>query len=276
MNRRAWLSLRFMLAFFALPFCSHAADSLSVGVVPQFDARHITRVWQPILEEISRLSGIALELQTSSSIPEFEQQFASGAYDFAYMNPYHAILAHQKQGYEPVVRDAGRSLHGIIVVRKDSALTSVEQLDGETVAFPAPNALGASLIPRAEFASKFGIDINENYVKSHSSVYLNVLLGKAAAGGGVQKTLSQQPEEVRAQLRVLYETIGVAPHPLTAHNRVDTHTRDRIREAFLKLGRTDAGKDLLKKIPMKTIGIASIEDYESLRKMDLEAFYVGN
>ena len=276
MNRRAWLSLRFMLAFFALPFYSHAADSLSVGVVPQFDARHTTRVWQPILEEISRLSGIALELQTSSSIPEFEQQFASGAYDFAYMNPYHAILAHQKQGYEPVVRDAGRSLHGIIVVRKDSALTSVEQLDGETVAFPAPNALGASLIPRAEFASKFGIDINENYVKSHSSVYLNVLLGKAAAGGGVQKTLSQQPEEVRAQLRVLYKTIGVAPHPLTAHNRVDTHTRDRIREAFLKLGRTDAGKDLLKKIPMKTIGIASIEDYESLRKMDLEAFYVGN
>jgi phosphonate transport system substrate-binding protein len=274
MNRRAWLSLRFMLAFFALPFYSHAADSLSVGVVPQFDARHITRIWQPILEEISRLSGIALELKTSSSIPEFEQQFASGTYDFAYMNPYHAVLAHQKQGYEPVVRDTGRSLHGIIVVRKDSALTSVKQLDGQTVAFPAPNALGASLIPRAEFASKFDINIKEIYVKSHSSVYLNVLLGKAAAGGGVQKTLSQQPEEIREQLQVLYKTKGVAPHPLSVHERVDQNTVDRVTEAFLELGSTDTGKNLLKQIPIKSIGAASMEDYKSLRKMGLEAFYV--
>ena len=275
MNRFAWRAMRFMLAILALPFCSQAADSYSVGVVPQFDARHITRVWQPILEEVSRLSGVTLELKTSSSIPEFEQQFASGAYDFAYMNPYHAILAHQKQGYEPVLRDTGRSLHGIIVVRKDSEFTSVSQLDGKTVAFPAPNALGASLIPRAEFANKFGIDIDEIYVKSHSSVYLNVLLGKAAAGGGVQKTLSQQPEDIREQLRVLYKTIGVAPHPLTVHTRVSKHTLDAVREAFLNLGSTDNGKSLLKKVPIKSIGIASMADYEPLRKMGLNAFYVA-
>lgn len=90
-------------------------------------------------------------------------------------------------------RDNGHSLVGIIVVKKDSPVQSASELDGKTVAFPSPNALGATLLPRAEFDREFNIKVNELYVKSHSSVYLNVLLGKTAAGGGVQKTLSLQP-----------------------------------------------------------------------------------
>jgi phosphonate transport system substrate-binding protein len=61
------------------------------------------------------------------------------------MNPYHAIRANKKHGYAPLVRDVGRSLFGIIVVKKDSPIETVSELDGEIVAFPAPNALGAAL-----------------------------------------------------------------------------------------------------------------------------------
>jgi len=163
---------------------------------------------------------------------------------------------------------------GIIVVKKDSDITSVEELDGKVVAFPAPNSLGASLIPRAEFVKKFNIKIDETYVKSHSSVYLNVLLGKAAAGGGVQKTLSQQPEEVRNQLRILYKTTGVPPHPITVHPRVGKAAEGRVREAFIELGSAGEGRNLLKKIPIKSIGAASMDDYVPIQEMGLKEFYV--
>jgi len=257
-----------------LPGLANTETIYSVGVVPQFEARRITEIWQPILAEISQLSGVKLELKASPNIPAFEQQFTAGEFDFAYMNPYHAIIANKKPGYTPLLRDNGRSLSGIIVVKKDSPIQSVSELDGKTVAFPAPNALGAALLPRAEFDRKFKIKINELYVKSHSSVYLNVLLGKAAAGGGVKKTLSQQAEEIRDQLRVLYQTTKVPSHPLTVHPRVDAAIQDKIKAAFLQLGDTEKGQALLKAIPMKQIGPASIDDYAPLREMGLDQYYV--
>ncbi len=247
----------------------------SVGVVPQFEARRIATIWQPILDEVSQRSGVKLQLKASPNIPRFEEQFAAGEFDFAYMNPYHAIQANKIQGYTPLLRDNGRNLFGIIVVKKDSPIMSVEELDGKTVAFPAPNALGAALLPRAEFNRKFNIKVKELYVKSHSSVYLNVLLGKADAGGGVQKTLSQQPENIRQQLRILYKTSIVPPHPFTAHPRIDKSIQEKVAAAFLELGNSKKGKALLKKIPMKKIGTASIEDYEPVKKMELDKYYVG-
>lgn len=252
------------------------ADNIySVGVVPQFEARRTAQIWQPILDEVSQQSGVQLELKASPNIPLFEKEFAAGEFDFAYMNPYHAIIANKKQGYTPLLRDNGRSLFGIIVVKKDDPIQSVSELDGKTVAFPAPNALGAALLPRAEFDRNFHIKIDELYVKSHSSVYLNVLLGKAAAGGGVQKTLSQQPENIRDQLRILYKTTKVPPHPLSAHPRVDNAVQEKVRAAFLQLGNTEKGKNLLKKIPIKKMGSASMDDYDPLRKMGLDKYYVG-
>jgi phosphonate transport system substrate-binding protein len=251
-----------------------AENVYSVGVVPQFETRKIVEIWQPILDEVSQRSGVKLELKTSSSIPVFESQLTNGEYDFAYMNPYHALRANKKHGYKPLVRDVGRSLFGIIVVKKDNPIQSVSELDGKAVAFPAPNALGAALMPRAEFARKYNIKVDEVYVKSHSSVYLNVLLGKAAAGGGVQKTLSQQPENVKNQLRILHKTVKVNPHPLAVHPRIYETIQNKVKAAFIGLGDSEKGKNLLKKIPMKKVGAASISDYGSLNEMGLDEFYV--
>lgn len=258
---------------------SHANETTedqtyTFGVVPQFSSERISRTWEPILELLEKETGIQFELNGSLDIPAFERNFTKGAFDFAYMNPYHAIVAHESEGYEPIIRDVGRSLYGIIVVKKDSSFSSVLDLDGKKVAFPAPNALGAALIPRAEFSRKYKIDIEEMYVSSHSSVYLNVALGLAAAGGGVQKTLSQQPEHITSQLKIINKTQEVPPHPVTAHKRVPDEVKRKVQEAFLKIAETDTGAKLLKKIPIKTAGESSIEDYQLLTDMNLEEFYV--
>ena len=107
------------------------------GIVPQFDAQRIYETWQPILNEIEKMTGLKFKLTGSLTIPAFETQFMVGEFDFAYMNPYHALKAAEAQRYIPQVRDVGRSLHGIIVVPKNSPITSVQELEGKTVAFPA-------------------------------------------------------------------------------------------------------------------------------------------
>ncbi len=46
-----------------LPGLANTETIYSVGVVPQFEARRITEIWQPILAEVSQLSGVKLELK---------------------------------------------------------------------------------------------------------------------------------------------------------------------------------------------------------------------
>jgi phosphonate transport system substrate-binding protein len=191
------------------PAAGRAQDkpTFNVGVVPQFEARKLADIWLPILDELERRTGYHFDMEGSARIPVFEKSFEAGEFDFAYMNPYHCLVAMETQGYVPLVKDGSRKLFGVLVVRKDSPFEKVEDLAGRTIAFPAPNALGASLLMRAELARKVGIGFEAVYAQTHTSSYLNVVLGEADAAGGVMSTLQKQDPEIRDQLRVIYETV---------------------------------------------------------------------
>ena len=265
-----------VLTTFTLAIYAETAEKVyTIGVVPQFEARKLHEIWRPILDLLEKETGYKFKIRGSSSIPKFEQEFAQGKFDFAYMNPYHLIIANDSADYIPLVRDHGRKLYGVLVVKKDSGITSPAQLNGKTLVFPAPNALGASLQMRQELHDKFGIEFKTNYVKTHDSVYLNVLLGEASAGGGVQKTLNEQKKQYKDMLRVIYQTQKVAPHPLAVLPDVPAEIRERVRDALLEIGQSKEGQELLSKIPMKKIGPASMQDYLPLKDMGLKRFYVG-
>jgi phosphonate transport system substrate-binding protein len=246
----------------------------SFGAVPQFEQRKLYRIWRPIIDELERRTGLAFHLKGSAKIPEFENKFMAGAFDFAYMNPYHVLLAHDSQRYRPLVRDGSRKLQGILVVHRDSPVTDIRELEGKEADFPAPNALGASLLMRAELARLHGINVIPRYVQTHSSVYLHVATGMAAAGGGVASTLAAQQPEVRDKLRIIYRTRTMSPHPVAAHPRVPEAHRKLVRQALLDMAQTAEGAALLAKIPMRQPRAATLSDYVELGLWGLDAFYV--
>ncbi len=253
---------------------ARAAQTFSVAVVPQFPPEQIFRAWTPVLNEVSRLTGLHLKLKTYASIPEFETAFLNGEPDFAYMNPYHAVMARKAAGYTPILRDDASRLTGILVVRKDSPITRVDQLNGATLAFPAPNAFGASLYLRALLTEEQNIHFKPEYVTTHSNVFRNVIIGRVQAGGAVRQTLEHETPELQAQLRVLYETPSTYPHPVTAHPRVPTQAREALLQAFLKLGANPAFAEQLKAIQISTPAKADFKDYAPLEKLGLERFAV--
>lgn len=260
-------------AFSPTAHADNGAAPLTVGVVPQFNARRIHGNWQPILDQLTLSTGIKLQLSGSPSIPDFEKRMQRGEFDLVYLNPYHQVIANRTQGYTPILKDVSKQLFGILVVPKEGPIQRVEELNGKVIAFPAPNALGASLMMRADLLNKFHLDITPRYVKTHTSVYLNTALGQTSAGGGVMRTFNEQPPEVRDQLRILYETARVAPHPISVHPRVPTEIAAKLKDALLAMGDTEDGRELLAGIPIHRIGLASQADYQPLAKMGLEAVY---
>jgi ABC-type phosphate/phosphonate transport system substrate-binding protein len=246
-----------------------------VGVVPQFEALRTFAIWQPILKELEKASGVKLKLQGSPSITDFEKKLMMGEFDFAYMNPYHMINAYQRLGYRPLLKDHSKQLQGILVVRKDASVNDIKQLNNKKIAFPDPNALGASLLIRVELKNNHNINFKPVYVGNHDSVYLNIIYKNVTAGGGVLKTLNHQKKAIREQLRVLYHTHKVASHPIGVHPRVDNSVAQRVQQAMLNLSQTEHGIKLLEKIPIKKMGSATIDEYMPLKDMDLEAFRVN-
>lgn len=249
------------------------AHVLKVGIVPQYETHKLHAIWQPILDFLKTETGLTFKLVGSATIPKFEKQLDNAEFDLSYMNPYHLVLANQRNGYIPILKDKAKQLKGILVANKEGKIKSPKDLDGKTIAFPAPNALGASLQMRQELKDLFNIDFTPVYVKTHDSVYYNVVLGQAAAGGGVQKTLNQQPEKIKNRLQVIHTTTPVSSHPIAVHPRVKEDVKNAIVNAIIKLSNTNEGQKLLSKIPIKKIGTTTLDDYSSLNAMHLERFY---
>ena len=134
------------LLFLLLGLSVTQAVELTLAVVPQFPPIETYKRWAPVVEMISTKTGIKIDLRTYASIPEFERAILAGEPDLVFMNPYHQVMV--KRDYIPILRDS-TPLEGILVVRKDSPYQSVKDLDGKTIAFPAPNAYAAALYMRS-------------------------------------------------------------------------------------------------------------------------------
>lgn len=252
----------------------NATKVYSFDVVPQLTAAKIYTTWSPLLQRVGEEAGLCFELRVSPTIPEFEQKLLKGEPEFVFLNPYHAVLAYQKKKYQPLLADSADLLTGILVVRADSPIKSLDELKGKTVSLPAPNAFAASLLIRAELAKR-KIDVQPVFVKTHSNVYRSVIGKDAVAGGGVNNTLDNEAPEVRQQLRVLFETPAYTPHPIVTHPSVPAAVRERFLQAMLKLTQDDAGRKLLDGINLqKPQAVTYAKHYKPLEKLQLEKFLV--
>ncbi len=271
--RIAWvhmLSVAAMSVGLWLPaYAQNVQHALTLGIVPQQSASRLAEDWGPLLSELSRRSGVPLEFRTAPSIPAFEERLAKGAYDLAYMNPYHYVVFHKASGYQAFAKEQERRLKGILVVRKSSSYQRPADLAGKTVVFPAPAAFAASILPQAEFG-RLKVAIDAKFVASHDSVYRAVASGLQEAGGGIQRTLESSPPEVRDALRVLTETPAYTPHAFAAHPRVPVDSVAKVLAAMVSLSSDEAGRKLLSPLAFKGVTGAQDKEWNDIRALDID------
>ncbi|MGB1239557.1 MAG: phosphate/phosphite/phosphonate ABC transporter substrate-binding protein, partial [Pseudomonadales bacterium] len=243
-------------------------QNLTLGIVPQQSAKVLAQRWTPISQYLSEQTGFHISFKTAKDIPTFERRLLAGEYDLAYMNPYHYTVFSQRPGYLPLARERDKRIKGIVVVKRDSDITDISQLRAQTLAFPAPAAFAASVIPRAKMRDD-ALDITPKYVSSHDSVYLGVAKGFFPAGGGVKRTFNNAPAAVRDQLRILWTTPGYTPHALAAHPRVDEAARAKVLAALLGMHNSERGRALLQSVKFKQLSAAQDSDWDDVRQLNI-------
>ncbi|KKD58863.1 phosphate ABC transporter substrate-binding protein [Grimontia sp. AD028] len=244
------------------------SQPLVFGIVPQQSSAKLIRSWSPVMKEISELSGLKIRFATAPNIPEFEKRLAEGKYDIAYMNPYHFTVFNQSPGYKAIAHAKDKRIKGILVVRKTSGVTSLEDLDGKRLAFPAPAAFAATLLTQATLKNK-GIVFEPHYVGSHDSSYLGVADGLFDAGGGIVRTLGGAPPNAKDNLKVLHTTNGFTPHAIASHPSLSDDQHRRLQEAFVTLGSTPDGRKALEKLNIKGFQSAVDNDWNDVRALNI-------
>lgn len=270
--RRARLAGLLWAVVTATPLAAEP-PALTLAVVPRSPPAVTHRQWAPLVERLAADSGLPLRLRVYAGFPAFEADLRRGAPDLAFLNPYQQLIAHAAQGYVPLVRSGARPLTGVLVVRHDSPVRTLDDLNDRDIAFPHPTAFAASLYMRALLEDKEKIRFRASYLSTHANVYRHVILGRVAAGGGVNQTLEREPPETQRALRVIYVTPPVPPHPLSAHPRLPAAEREALVRAILALGQRDDGRALLQRVDLaEPLRADHRRDYEPLERLRLERY----
>lgn len=271
---------RFMLTFFSMSILllsfsvqaqqkNESQPTISFGIVPQQSARVLAKKWIPIFNYLEKKTGYKIVFKTTKTIPEFEKNVMSKSYDFAYMNPYHYTVFHEKPGYRALLKQGSKQIIGIVVVQKDSPIQSLEDLKGKKIAFPAPAAFAATVIPQSVMKQK-NLDFFPFYTSSHESVYKNVSYGNFVAGGGIERTFANTPKAITDNLRVLWRSKGYTPHAIAAAPHVNEDISRAITKAFLSMNKDAEGRKLLQALKFKYIEKAHNDDWDDVRDLDIK------
>ncbi len=236
-----------------------------MGVVPQQSPLKLQKVWQPIAEYLSNKTGEDIIFKTEKSISKFEKALYNGGYDFAYMNPYHYVLAHKKQGYLAMLR-ANKNIRGILVMKKGTDLEKLNEKPTRYL-FPAPNAFAATLLTKYDLVQQFNVNeevLNKaRYVNSHDSVYKAVSRGIGDVGGGIERTFKNMNDiQTKDKLHIVHTTKPYPSHPFAFKPDLNKEMTKRIVNALLEMP-----EPLLKELSINALHKIDHNEYKSVEDL---------
>jgi len=236
--------------FFSLAQQSQGKAERTFAVVPQHAPIALARQWQPLIKELSNQTGVRFRFITAPTVTEFERRLLKGEYDYAYMNSALFLNAKKMRGYRGLAQRQ-KPLKGILVVRHDGP-DSIYGLGGKTIAFPGPRAFGATLLTRANLR-RAAINHNVAYLGTHESAYRAVARGQFIAAGGVIRSFSTLPYDVRSRLRVLHTTASGAPHIIAANKLIPGAEATRVGKALRAMKQHRGGQEALSHLHFRNL-----------------------
>lgn len=243
------------------------------GVHPLHNPKRLFEVYQPMVEYINaHLSGGELRLEASRDYSSFDKKLAAGHFDFALPNPYQTINA-ADHGYKIFGKMGDdKNFRGIILVRKDSDINSIDDLRGKTVSYPAPTALAATMMPQwylYEHGLDIKKDIKNSYVGSQESSIMNVYLGKSAAASTWPmpwEAFIKEHPEVAKEVTIKWETPSMLNNGLVARKDVPDAIVQQVAQIITTLHTHEEGRKILQAMELSRYEKADEKTYEPVKE----------
>ena len=256
---------------YSLASSAFAADQspLRFGSVAQDTPAVMYERLTPLTDYLSEALQRPVELNLSPNMGDAINKVANNRVDVTYLTPVAYLRAHAKgdsQLIAKMVTNKRDSFQLMIVVREDSPIKTVQQLEGKKFAFGDKKAL----LQRATVVGA-GIPLEKLGEYEFIGHYDNIARGVARGiyDAGILKDTKAINWEKKG-LRILYSSPQMPPYNITASGKLDSATLESLRKAFLSLDiHNPEHLAVIKALDKKYDGFVATSDaeYDIVRKL---------
>jgi phosphonate transport system substrate-binding protein len=228
--------------------------------------------FQPLMTYLEeKIPETTFDIETSNDYSDYESKLRAGKFHFSLPNPYHATLS-RDWGYHVIAKMGNDELfRGVFIVRKDSPIKTPADLRGKVVAYPAPTALAAAMMPQL-YLQKQGIevetDLKNQYVGTHNSAIMNAYLKQSAASATwpvAWHAFEQSNPKEAADLYVIWQTPTLIQNAIVARHDVQPAVVAQVTQLLTHLQDHPVGQSILKSIDTGSFVVANDKDFEVVR-----------
>ena len=261
------------------PFDS-TAEPLKIAFISYANPQQVVEDIKPVVAYLQRRLGVPVEGSVTLDYGSSVESMRNGHTDVAFVDPLAFMMAHEQIGAIPllleVYHEGKPTYHSNVWVRRDSGLTSAEDLAGKTMAFADPVDMSGYLLPRDIFERKSLIDGVERpdggffsrvyFAGGDEQAMRAVFNGFVDAAGVSQYAyLLLRPEE-RDQVIPIVQSIENPSHLVMCRPELSGDLQRRLKNS---LARLDVSKKEDKQILDKLYGVrgfieAKMSDFSSV------------
>jgi len=248
-------------------------EPILFGVLPRDNPIIAYERYQPLVDYLSELTGLEIELHLEKSYSDVVNKLGQGKMSFALLGPLTYLDAYKRFDAPPIARSKTSRgeiyYRSVIVTDLDGTIKEISQLVDKKFAFAALWSTSGNLIPRYMLAWS-GIHLNDlssyHHYNYHDTVAKKVI-SKEFDAGAIRLSTAERYEPYGLNIIATSEPIPTGP--VVVSPRTPYPAVKKIQKALLAMTDNEAGRKILVKLDPDLQGgfvAASDADYAGIRQ----------
>ena len=285
--KKVWKLLILVSFIFLLISCGQKKGEkpLIMGLVPIANSEKLIEDTAPLHKMLGDQIDRPVEGFIATNYIGIVEALGTGTIDFALIPPFAYILANKKNGSEALLTSINKydepGYYSVLLTRKDTGINKVEDLKGKKVAFVDPSSTSGYIFP-AVILMDHGINIDQDityqFAGGHDKALQLLINGDVDAIGTYESAVTKFAKEfpeMEDKIKVLEKSDLIPGITLTVSSKVDDATKQKIKDAFIKVTNSKEGQELtLQLFGIKGFEEANTDNYklieDKLNKMGID------
>lgn len=231
------ISRRTLVALAAWPAVGHAATPDATATpavyrfspVNQYGIELTAAYWNPIISYVAKKTGLNLQLKIGRTSADTTAYVLANEVEFVFSN--HLFSPERDRlGWRVIARRNSDPIHSQVAVLEGSDVSTLQDLKGQIVAFPGPEATVAYKFAYSHLRQR-GVDVQVVFGGNMDGAFGQLVSGKAAAVGTHSQLSEGWSKRTGQSLRVLWQSPPLPDLALMVSRRVPASVADAVRRA---------------------------------------------
>jgi len=248
---------------------SHAdsKQQYNFGIFPYVSPTQLVKFHSPLRKKMERILGKQVNLVTAPSFKEFIKRTEMQEYDFIMTAPHLGRLAEVRDKYQPMVHTMHK-VQGIYLVKKDSPIKSLSDLQGKTITSVGRAAIitQMSMQQLNDMGMQPGKDVIYKLTKNHNSSMYAPLRGESDAsvtGVTIWGKITKNAE-LKEKIRIIGKTAIAPGFMIMAKDDMKLNHISKLSNALADFHNTAEGKKYINSVGFVEFKIAEKDVMEKL------------